>query len=63
MSKKMVVAAALILIAATAFAAPPQAIALHARRLLDVRSGTVSDRYIVVRGERIEAARRRGRTC
>jgi len=55
MSKKITVFLLLTLIAASAPAAPPQAIALHARRLLDVRSGTVSEAYIVVRGDRIEA--------
>src|SRR6185369_3549484 len=39
----------------TASAAEPQLTAIHAHRLLDVRSGNVSDAYIVVRGERIEA--------
>ncbi len=43
---------ALLLMAA---AAVPQPIALHARRLLDVRSGSVSEAWIVVRGYRIEA--------
>jgi imidazolonepropionase-like amidohydrolase len=46
---------AVLLMAAATAAAPPQAIALHAKRLLDVRSGTVSEAYIVVRGEHIEA--------
>lgn len=36
-------------------AAEPQPIALHAHRLLDVRSGNVSDAWIIVRGERIES--------
>jgi len=48
------VLAILLMTAATA-AAPPQPIALHARRLLDVRSGSVSEAWIVVRGDRIEA--------
>jgi imidazolonepropionase-like amidohydrolase len=43
---------AFLLMAATA---APQPIALHARRLLDVRSGSVAEAYIVVRGERIES--------
>ena len=43
---------ALLLMAA---AATPHPIALHARRLLDVRSGSVAEAYIVVRGERIES--------
>ena len=55
MSKKIAGFLLSILIAASALAAPPQAIALHARRLLDVRSGNVSEGWIVVRGERIEA--------
>jgi len=46
---------AILLMAAATAAAPPQAVALHARRLLDVRSGSVSEAYIVVRGDRIEA--------
>jgi imidazolonepropionase-like amidohydrolase len=46
---------AILLMAAATAAAPPQAVALHARRLLDVRSGIVSEAYIVVRGDRIEA--------
>ena len=46
---------AILLMAAAAAAAPPQAIALHARRLLDVHTGSVAEAYIVVRGERIEA--------
>src|SRR5437868_14667235 len=55
MSKKIAVFLLLTLVAAGALAAPPQAIALHARRLLDVRSGNVAEGYIVVRGDRIEA--------
>src|SRR5881227_2248610 len=55
MPKKIAVFLLPILVAASALAAPPQAIALHARRLLDVRSGNVAEAYIVVRGERIEA--------
>jgi len=43
---------AFLLMAATA---APQPIALHARRLLDVRTGNVAEAYIVVRGDRIEA--------
>ena len=46
---------AILLLAAATAAAPPQAIALHARRLLDVRTGSVSEAYIVVRGDRIES--------
>src|SRR4051794_41987348 len=55
MSKKIAVVSAVLLVAAGAFAAPPQAIARHARRLLDVRGGSVAEAYIVVRGERIES--------
>lgn len=50
----------LLLTAATALAqtrqndAPPAAVAVHARRMLDVRTGNVSEAWIVVRGERIE---------
>jgi imidazolonepropionase-like amidohydrolase len=55
MSKKIAVFLLPIVVAASALAAPPQAIALHARRLLDVRSGNVAEAYIVVRGDRIEA--------
>ena len=46
---------AVLLLAATTAAAPPQPLALHARRLLDVRSGSISEAWIVVRGDRIEA--------
>ena len=35
--------------------AADQLTAIHARRLLDVRSGNVSDAYVVVRGERIDS--------
>ncbi|HYU27356.1 MAG TPA: amidohydrolase family protein [Thermoanaerobaculia bacterium] len=55
MSKKIAVFLLPIVVAASALGAPPQAIALHARRLLDVRSGNVAEAYIIVRGERIEA--------
>src|SRR2546423_4359279 len=55
MSKKIAVFLLPIAVAVGALAAPPQAIALHARRLLDVRNGNVAEAYIVVRGERIEA--------
>src|SRR5436305_8357402 len=40
-------------LSAAAADAPPTAI--HARRMLDVRTGNVSDAFIVVRGERIES--------
>jgi len=41
--------------AMTASAADPQPVVIHARHILDVRNGNVSDAYIVVRGERIES--------
>jgi len=53
MSNKFVIA--LLLLAATAFAAEPPVVALHARHLLDVRNGTVSDAFIIVRGDRIDS--------
>ncbi len=37
------------------FAAEPQSVAIHSRHVLDVKSGTVSDAYVVVRGDRIAA--------
>lgn len=55
MSKKIAVVFVVLLVAAGAFAAAPQPIALHAKRLLDVRSGSVTEAWIVVRGDRIEA--------
>jgi imidazolonepropionase-like amidohydrolase len=54
MSKK-IAAAALLLLATSAFAGPQDVIALHARRLLDVRSGNVSEGYVVVRGDKVES--------
>ena len=45
----------LILATLTVSAADPQPVAIHARRMLDVRNGSVSDAFIVVRGERIES--------
>ncbi|HEY4640635.1 MAG TPA: amidohydrolase family protein [Thermoanaerobaculia bacterium] len=45
----------LALCALTAFAADQPVTAIHARRMLDVRTGNVSDAFIVVRGERIES--------
>lgn len=36
-------------------AAHAQVIAVHARRMLDVRSGNVSDAFIVIRGDRIDS--------
>ena len=44
--------AILLMAAATA---TPQPLALHARRLLDVRNGNVAEAYIVVSGDRIES--------
>src|SRR5438105_5454017 len=44
---------AISMVTAVAYAAEPQLFAVHARRLLDVRTGNVSDSYIVIRGERI----------
>ena len=38
-----------------AFAANAQVVAVHARRMLDVRSGSVSDAFIVIRGDRIDS--------
>src|SRR5215831_13034747 len=48
----------LLLCAAAAIAAEPQTVVLHARRLLDVRGGNVSDAFIVVRGDRIASVER-----
>ena len=42
-----------LLFCAIAAAAEPVPIAIHSRHVLDVRNGTSSDAYIVVRGERI----------
>lgn len=53
MSKKFLLPA--LLLAATAFAAEPPIVVLHARHLLDVRTGSTSDRFIVVRGDRIDS--------
>ena len=47
-----------ITLIAAAAAADSQAVAVHARRLLDVRTGNVSDAFIVVRGDRIESIAR-----
>src|SRR5438067_582436 len=46
---------AISILGAPAYAAEPQLFAVHAHRLIDVRSGKVSDAYIVVRGERIDS--------
>jgi imidazolonepropionase-like amidohydrolase len=42
-----------LLLSLTATAAEPQAVAIHSRHVLDVKSGTASEAYVVVRGERI----------
>jgi imidazolonepropionase-like amidohydrolase len=42
-----------LLLSLTAAAAEPVPIAIHSQRVLDVKNGSVSDAYIVVRGERI----------
>ena len=42
-----------LLLAAGVVAEEPASIGIHSRRVLDVRSGTVSDGYVVVRGDRI----------
>jgi len=53
MSNKFLIA--VLLLAATAVAAEPPVVALHARHLLDVRNGSVADRFIIVRGDRIDS--------
>lgn len=45
----------LTLAAISATAAEPPVTAVHARHLLDVRTGKTSDAYVVVRGERIDS--------
>ena len=42
-----------LLVAASVLAAEPAPVAIHSRHVLDVKSGTSADEYIVVRGERI----------
>jgi imidazolonepropionase-like amidohydrolase len=42
-----------LLLAAAIAAQEPQPVAIHSRHVLDVRKGTTSDAYVVVRGERI----------
>jgi len=42
-----------LLVAATVLAAEPAPVAIHSRHVLDVKSGTSSDEYIVVQGDRI----------
>src|ERR1043166_3668916 len=42
-----------LLLSLAATAAEPQAVAIHSRHVLDVKSGTASDAYVVVRGDRI----------
>jgi len=48
-------AIASLLVAAVAGATDPQPIAIHSRHVLDVRKGTMSEAYVVVRGDRIAA--------
>src|SRR5438105_12722893 len=52
MMRLRVVFLAISLLAAAAHA---QVVAVHARRLVDVRTGNVSDAFIIVRGDRIES--------
>ena len=47
--------AVLLLLASAALAAEPAPIAIHSRHVLDVKSGTASDAWVVVRGERIDS--------
>ena len=42
-----------LLFAAAAVAEEPATVAIHSRHVLDVRSGTAAEAYVVVRGERI----------
>ncbi len=42
-----------LLIAAVVVAEEPASIAIHSRRVLDVRNGTAAEGYVVVRGDRI----------
>ena len=42
-----------LLFAAAAVAEEPATVAIHSRRVLDVRSGTAAEAYVVVRGDRI----------
>jgi len=42
-----------LLFAAVAVAEEPATVAIHSRRVLDVRSGTAAEAYVVVRGDRI----------
>ena len=42
-----------LLFAAVAVAEEPATVAIHSRRVVDVRSGTAAEAYVVVRGERI----------
>src|SRR2546427_6681477 len=46
---------AISMLGAVAYAAEPQLFAVHARRLLNVRSGKISDVYVVMRGDRIDS--------
>jgi imidazolonepropionase-like amidohydrolase len=42
-----------LLFAAAVVGEEPPSVAIHSRRVLDVRSGTAAERYVVVRGDRI----------
>src|SRR5438105_11731744 len=53
---------AISMVTAVAYAAEPQLFAVHARRLLDVRNGSISDGVIIVRGDRIESIAREAPT-
>jgi len=44
-----------LLLSLTATAAEPQSVAIHSRHVLDVTTGTASDRYVIVQGDRIAA--------
>src|SRR5260370_25947358 len=51
-SMRLTLTTLVFLLAATAFAAG-DAVAIHSKHVLDVRRGTSSDAYVVVRGDRI----------
>lgn len=52
---RILLTALALLLSLPATAAEPQSVAIHSRHVLDVKSGTVSDAYVVVRGDRIAA--------
>src|ERR1041385_231552 len=52
---RMLLTALGLLLSLTATAAEPESVAIHSRHVLDVKSGTASDAYVVVRGDRIAA--------